>query len=125
MYKRIGKILLCLILIVSVFLLGHSTTIYHSLEGTYSAGNEPDKNNIHLAIGYKQFELYDQNSILAFGRFERIEVDSNLKIYSLISNENAKIGYILQDKDRIILLNFKGQDIVLKKVSKNPSVIGA
>lgn len=125
MYKRIGKILLCLILIVSVFLLGYSTTIYHSLEGTYSAGNEPDKNNIYLAIGYKQFELYDQNSILAFGRFERIEADSNLKIYSLISNENAKIGYILQDKDRIILLNFKGQDIVLKKVSKNPSVVGA
>lgn len=125
MYKKIGKFFLCLIVLVVVFMLGHFTTIHYSLEGTYSAGNEPDKNNIYLAVGREKFEMYSQERILASGRYEKIVQDSDLNIYSLLSNESAKIGYIVQEKDHMILLNAEGQDLLLEKVSKAPTVFGS
>ncbi|MEE0434002.1 MAG: hypothetical protein UDB11_01160 [Peptococcaceae bacterium] len=125
MYKKIGEFFLCIVVLVVVFMLGHFTSIHYSLEGTYSAGNEPDKNNIYLAVGHEKFEMYSQERILASGRYENIVQDSDLNIYSLLSNESAKIGYIVQGKDHIILLNAEGQDLLLEKVSKAPIVFGS
>lgn len=106
-----------LIVIVLAFTLGHVTTIHYSIEGTYSAGTEPSKNNIYLAIGHEKFELYTPECVLETGRIKKVDEASKLLIYSMISWDNEKIGYVIQYKNSVVLLNIEDKDLQLKKIS--------
>lgn len=119
MKKKLFVVVLLLILLLSTLVLVHYTLISYGLSGTYSAGNEPDKGNICIVLKDERFTIYNQKNILESGLLEEISLNSKSAIYKLVSEENSKVGYIVYDKNRIILLDFKGMDFMLKKVSSN------
>lgn len=85
--------------------------------GTYSAGNEPDKDNIYIVLKDEKFTIYDQEKILESGRLEKINLYNKWDIYKLVSGENTRVGYIVHDKNYVILLDFRSMDLSLKKIS--------
>lgn len=110
-------IILLLILSLSILVLVHYTTMSYSLSGTYSAGNEPHKDNICIVLKDEKYTIYDQEKILESGLFEEIDLDSKSDVYKLVSGENTRVGYMIHDRNHIILLDFKGMDFSLKKIS--------
>lgn len=119
MKKSVSLVIILLLLFLSILVMIHYTTISYDFYGTYSAGNEPDKNNINIVLKNKEFTIYNQEKILEIGTFDKIDINYRLDIYTLTSRENNSVGYIVHDKNHIILLDFMSTDILLKKISTN------
>lgn len=118
--KRSVIILACLVSVVVIFILAHCMKEY-SITGTYSAGCEPDANNIYMVLHYnEEFTIYNQEKVLANGHFEPVNQKNKSDIYCLISEDNAKVGHVFHDKNQILLLGFDGNDVLLTKISRNP-----
>ena len=105
-----------LIAAIVIFLAGHFTTIHHSLTGTYSAGNEPDLRNVYVVLHADQsFMVYDQEAALASGQYEAVSQDED--VYALIDETGDKVGYVVQDGKRIVLLGINDTEQILEKIS--------
>lgn len=114
--KNIVKFTALLLAGIALFLLGHFTTIHHSLTGTYSAGNEPDPRSIYMVIGVDDdFTIYDQNAVRASGRCEAVAQDDD--VYALVEDTGEKIGYVVQEGEQILLLGFDDVEQLLEKIS--------
>ncbi|MDO5589642.1 MAG: hypothetical protein Q4F98_01095 [Lachnospiraceae bacterium] len=87
-------------------------------EGTYSAGNEPNNDNVCMVIKNKEFTLYDQDRVLDSGSVKKINLNNTLDVYELVSEDNTRTGYVVPDKNRIVLLGFKDTVLSLKKISR-------
>lgn len=91
----------------------------YDLDGTYSAGNEPNDKNIYMVLKNKEFTLYDQDEILDSGLVQKIKLSNTMDIYELISQDNTKVGYVVHNKNHIILLDFLDMNFSLEKVSRD------
>ncbi len=112
-------ITLLIILSLSVFSFVHYTTISYDFSGTYSAKNEPSENNLYVVLKNETYTIYNQEEILNRGPFEKANLNSKLDIYKLFSKKGTLVGYIIKEKNQVALLNFKGMDFSLEKISKN------
>lgn len=110
-------IILLLTISLSILVLIHYTTTSYSLSGTYSAGNEPDKDNIYIVLKDENFTIYNQEKTLESGLLEKINLYNKSDIYKLVSGENTRVGYIVHEKNNIILLDFRSMDLSLEKIS--------
>lgn len=90
----------------------------YDFEGTYSAGNEPNNGNIYMVIKSKEFTLYDQDKVLDSGSVKEINLHDTLDIYELVSKDSARTGYIVYDRNKIVLLDFLDTVISLEKISR-------
>lgn len=119
--KKKFVIVMILLLTVALSILAlihlHHAAASYRLSGTYSAGNEPDKNNIYVVLKDENFTIYNQEEILESGLLKKINLYNQSDIYQLVSGENTKIGYMVHDKNVIILLDFRSMDLPLKKIS--------
>lgn len=113
-------IIIGVLISVSIVLVAHYTAISYTLSGTYTAGNEPDSENIYVALNDGQFTAYNQEKVLVNAMLEKVNLNRDSEVYRLISGGNTSAGYLLHDKNYIVLLDFNGVDLSLKKISKNP-----
>ena len=90
----------------------------YDFEGTYSAGNEPNNGNIYMVIKNKEFTLYDQDKVLDSGSVKEINLYDTFDIYELVSKDSARTGYIVYDRNKIVLLDFLDTVISLEKISR-------
>lgn len=111
-------ITLLIIFILSVIGIGIYKNLSYSLEGTYSAGNEPDDKNIYLVLKNHEFTVYDQDKILASGSIKKVDFNHTGDIYELVSNDNTRSGYVIHNEKYIVLLSFQDMNFSLKKISK-------
>ncbi len=123
MSKKVVKIIGVIIAAIGIFMMGHFTTLHYSLLGTYSAGNAPDENIIHVAIQQDRFTIYNQAGLYEEGSYKTIEKDNDSGIYTLTADDQTTIGYIVQDKKRLTLLGFQDTVIQLEKISDTPSFV--
>lgn len=123
MSKKVVKIIGVIIAAIGIFMMGHFTTLHYTLLGTYSAGNVPDENVIHIALQQDRFTIYNQAGLYEEGSYKTIENDNNSGIYTLTADDQTTIGYIVQDKKRLTLLGFQGTVIQLEKISDTPSFV--
>ena len=100
---------------IALFLLGHFTTIHHSLTGTYGSGT-PDVRSIYVVLDADDcFTIYDQNAVRASGRCEAVAQDED--VYALVDDAGGKVGYVVQKGEQILLLGFDGTEQLLEKIS--------
>lgn len=121
--KTVLKITIPLIAAIGIFMLGHVTTLHYSPLGTYSAGNEPDINNLYMVLQQDRFTIYNQAGVREDGSYETIERDNDSGIYALTADDQTTIGYIVQDKKRLTLLGFQDTAVQLEKISDTPSFV--
>ena len=114
--KIVLKITIPLIAAIGIFMLGHFTTLHYSPLGTYSAGNEPDINNLYVVLQQDRFTIYNQAGVREDGSYETIERDNDSGIYALTADDQTTIGYIVQDKKRLTLLGFQDTAVPLEKI---------
>ena len=114
--KTVLKITIPLIAAIGIFMLGHFTTLHYSPLGTYSAGNEPDINNLYVVLQQDRFTIYNQAGVREDGSYETIEKDNDSGIYALTADDQTTIGYIVQDKKRLTLLGFQDTAVPLEKI---------
>lgn len=95
-----------------------SKMLSYDFEGTYSAGNEPNSDNVCMVIKNKEFTLYDQDKVLDSGSVKEINLNDTLDIYELVSKDNTRTGYVVYDRNQIVLLDFRGMILSLKKISR-------
>ena len=114
--KTFLKVTALLLVAMVIFLLGHFTTIHHSLSGTYSAAAAPDPRNAYVVLhADESFMIYDQDAVLVSGHYEAAAQEAH--IYALIDEANEKVGYVVQDGKQIVLLGVGDTDQVLEKIS--------
>ena len=114
--KTFLKVTALLFAAMVIFLLGHFTTIHHSLSGTYSAAAAPDPRNAYVVLhADESFIIYDQDAVLASGHYEAVAQKEY--VYALIDEAGAKVGYVVQDGKQIVLLGVGDTDQVLEKIS--------
>lgn len=114
--KTFLKVTALLLAAMVIFLLGHFTTLYYNLSGTYSAGNEPDPQNVYVVLhADESFMIYDQDAVLVSGHYEAAAQEA--QVYALIDEANEKVGYVVQDGKQIVLLGVGDTDQVLEKIS--------
>lgn len=114
--KTFLKVTALLFAAMVIFLLGHFTTIHHSLSGTYSAAAAPDPRNAYVVLhADESFMIYDQDAVLASGHYEAVAQKEY--VYALIDEAGAKVGYVVQDGERILLLGWGDTEQTLEKVS--------
>lgn len=123
MSKKVVKIIGVIIAAIGIFMMGYFTTLHYTLLGTYSAGNAPDENVIHVAIQQDRFTIYNQAGLYEEGSYKTIEQDNDSGIYTLTADDQTTIGYIVQDKKRLTLLGFQDTVIQLEKISDTPSFV--
>lgn len=116
MSKKVVKIIGVIVAAIGIFMLGHFTTLHYSPLGTYSAGNEPDINNLYVVLQQDRFTIYNQAGVREDGSYETIERDNDSGIYALTANDQTTIGYIVQDKKRLTLLDFRDMAVQLEKI---------
>ena len=114
--KTVLKITIPLIVAIGIFMLGHFTTLHYSPLGTYSAGNEPDINNLYVVFQQDRFTIYNQAGVREDGSYETIEKDNDSGIYALTADDQTTIGYIVQDKKRLTLLGFQDMAVQFEKI---------
>lgn len=113
--KNIVKLTALLLAGIALFLLGHFTTIHHSLTGTYGSGT-PDARSIYVVLDAdNRFTIYDQDAVRASGRCEAVAQDEDA--YVLVENMGEKIGYVVQKGEQILLLGFDDTEQLLEKIS--------
>lgn len=114
--KTFLKVTALLLVAMVIFLLGHFTTIHHSLSGTYSAAAAPDPRNAYVVLhADESFMIYDQDAVLVSGHYEAAAQEA--QVYALIDEANEKVGYVVQDDNQIVLLGVGDADQVLEKIS--------
>lgn len=114
--KTFLKVTALLLAAMVIFLLGHFTTIHHSLSGTYSAAAAPDPRNAYVVLhADESFMIYDQDAVLVSGHYEAAAQEA--QVYALIDEANEKVGYVVQDGKQIVLLGVGDTDQVLEKIS--------
>lgn len=114
--KTFLKVTALLLAAMVIFLLGHFTTLHYNLSGTYSAGNEPDPRNVYVVLHADEgFMIYDQDAVLVSGHYEAVAQKEY--VYALIDEAGAKVGYVVQDGERILLLGWGDTEQTLEKVS--------
>ena len=114
--KTFLKVIALLLAAMAIFLLGHFTTIHHSLSGTYSAAAAPDPRNAYVVLhADESFMIYDQDAVLVSGHYEAAAQEA--QVYALIDEANEKVGYVVQDGKKIVLLGVGDTDQVLEKIS--------
>lgn len=114
--KTFLKVTALLLVAMVIFLLGHFTTIHHSLSGTYSAAAAPDPRNAYVVLhADESFMIYDQDAVLVSGHYEAAAQEA--QVYALIDEANEKVGYVVQDGKQIVLLGVGDTDQVLEKIS--------
>lgn len=116
--KYLFCIIISVILIIFVMTLKFSKMLSYDFEGTYSAGNEPNSDNVCMVIKNKEFTLYDQDKVLDSGSVKEINLNDTLDIYELVSKDNTRTGYIVYDRNQIVLLDFRDMILSLKKISR-------
>lgn len=116
--KYLFCIIISVILIIFVMTLKFSKMLSYDFEGTYSAGNEPNSDNVCMVIKNKEFTLYDQDKVLDSGSVKEINLNDTLDIYELVSKDNTRTGYVVYDRNQIVLLDFRDMILSLKKISK-------
>lgn len=116
--KYLFCIIISVILIIFVMTLKFSKMLSYDFEGTYSAGNEPNSDNICMVIKNKEFTLYDQDKVLDSGSVKEINLNDTLDIYELVSKDNTRTGYVVYDRNQIVLLDFRDMILSLKKISR-------
>lgn len=116
MSKKVVKIIGVIVAAIGIFMLGHFTTLHYSPLGTYSAGNEPDINNLYVVFQQDRFTIYNQAGVREDGSYETIERDNDSGIYALTANDKTTIGYIVQDKKRLTLLGFQDTAVQFEKI---------
>lgn len=116
--KYLFCIIISVILIIFVMTLKFSKMLSYDFEGTYSAGNEPNSDNVCMVIKNKEFTLYDQDKVLDSGSVKEINLNDTLDIYELVSKDNTRTGYVVYDRNQIVLLDFRDMIISLKKISR-------
>ena len=100
---------------IALFLLGHFTTLHHSLTGTYGSGT-PDVRSIYVVLDADdRFTIYDQNAVRASGRCEAVAQDE--EVYALVDDAGGKVGYVVQKGEQILLLGFDGTEQLLEKIN--------
>lgn len=114
--KTVLKITIPLIAAIGIFMLGHVTTLHYSPLGMYSAGNEPDINNLYVVLQQDRFTIYNQAGVREDGSYETIERDNDSGIYALTADDQTTIGYIVQAKKRLTLLGFQDTAVQLEKI---------
>lgn len=114
--KTFLKVTALLLVAMVIFLLGYFTTIHHSLSGTYSAAAAPDPRNAYVVLhADESFMIYDQDAVLVSGHYEAAAQEA--QVYALIDEANEKVGYVVQDGKKIVLLGVGDTDQVLEKIS--------
>lgn len=116
MSKKVVKIIGVIVAAIGIFMLGHFTTLHYSPLGTYSAGNEPDINNLYVVLQQDRFTIYNQAGVREDGSYETIEKDNDSGIYALTADDQTNVGYIVQDKKRLTLLGFRDMAVQLEKI---------
>lgn len=116
MSKKVVKIIGVIVAAIGIFMLGHFTTLHYSPQGTYSAGNEPDINNLYVVLQQDRFTIYNQAGVREDGSYETIEKDNDSGIYALTADDQTNVGYIVQDKKRLTLLGFRDMAVQLEKI---------
>lgn len=116
--KYLFCIIISVILIIFVMTLKFSKMLSYDFEGTYSAGNEPNSDNVCMVIKNKEFTLYDQDKVLDSGSIKEINLNDTLDIYELVSKDNTRTGYVVYDRNQIVLLDFRDMILSLKKISR-------
>lgn len=116
MSRKVVKIIGVIVAAIGIFMLGHVTTLHYSPLGTYSAGNEPDINNLYVVLQQDRFTIYNQAGVHEEGNYEPIEKDNDTGIYALTVDDQTTIGYIVQDKKRLTLLGFRDMAVQLEKI---------
>ncbi|MEE0509943.1 MAG: hypothetical protein UDG94_01790 [Peptococcaceae bacterium] len=116
MSRKVVKIVGVIVAAIGIFMLGHVTTLHYSPLGTYSAGNEPDINNLYVVLQQDRFTIYNQAGVHEEGNYEPIEKDNDTGIYALTVDDQTTIGYIVQDKKRLTLLGFRDTTVQLEKI---------
>ena len=112
--KTLSKLAALLLAGIALFLLGHFTTIHHSMTGTYGSGT-PDARSIYVVLDADdRFTIYDQNAVRASGRCEAVAQDED--VYAL-DDAGGKVGYVVQKGEQILLLGFDGTEQLLEKIS--------
>lgn len=113
--KTLSKLAVIVLAAIGIFLLGHFTTIHHSLTGTYGSGT-PDVRSIYVVLDADdRFTIYDQNAVRASGRCEAVAQDED--VYALVDDAGGKVGYVVQKGEQILLLGFDGTEQLLEKIS--------
>ena len=113
--KTFLKVAALLLVAMVIFLLGHFTTIHHSLTGTYGSGT-PDVRSIYVVLDADdRFTIYDQNAVRASGRCETVAQDED--VYALVDDAGGKVGYVVQKGEQILLLGFDDTEQLLEKIS--------
>lgn len=113
--KNLAKLAALLLAGIALFLLGHFTTIHHSLTGTYGSGM-PDARSIYVVLDADdRFTIYDQNAVRASGRCEAMAQDED--VYALVDDAGGKVGYVVQNGEQILLLGFDDTEQLLEKIS--------
>ena len=111
--KTLSKLAALLLAGIALFLLGHFTTLHHSLTGTYGSGT-PDVRSIYVVLDADdRFTIYDQNAVRASGRCEAVAQD----VYALVDDAGGKVGYVVQKGEQILLLGFDDTEQLLEKIS--------
>ncbi len=115
--KNIVTFAALLLVGIAFFLLGHFTTIHHSLTGTYGSGT-PDARSIYVVLDADdRFTIYDQNAVRASGRCEAVAQDEDAYAYALVDDAGGKVGYVVQKGEQIFLLGFDDTEHLLEKIS--------
>ena len=113
--KNLSKLAALLLAGIALFLLGHFTTLHHSLTGTYGSGT-PDVRSIYVVLDADdRFTIYDQNAVRASGRCEAVAQDE--EVYALVDDAGGKVGYVVQNGEQILLLGFDETEQLLEKIS--------
>lgn len=113
--KTLSKLAALLLAGIALFLLGHFTTLHHSLTGTYGSGT-PDVRSIYVVLDADdRFTIYDQNAVRASGRCEAVTQDEDA--YALVEDTGEKIGYVVQEGEQILLLGVDDTEQLLEKIS--------
>lgn len=114
--KTFLKVTALLLVAMVIFLLGHFTTLHYNLSGTYSAAAAPDPRNAYVVLhADESFMIYDQDAVLVSGHYEAAAQEA--QVYALIDEANEKVGYVVQDGKKIVLLGVGDTDQVLEKIS--------
>lgn len=113
--KTLSKLAVIVLAAIGIFLLGHFTTIHHSLTGTYGSGT-PDARSIYVVLDADDcFTIYDQNAVRASGHCEAVAQDED--VYALVDDAGGKVGYVVQEGEQILLLGFDDTEQLLEKIS--------
>ena len=113
--KTLSKLAALLLAGIALFLLGHFTTLHHSLTGTYGSGTL-DVRSIYVVLDADdRFTIYDQNAVRASGHCEAVAQDE--EVYALVDDAGGKVGYVVQEGEQIFLLGFDGTEQLLEKIS--------